>query len=258
MMKLLTGSIDLVVTSPPFDEIRDYGLHRFDVEPIATELWRVVKPGGVVCWHVQDQIIDGSESCTLDKQTLYFKELGFLVYQRIFVVAMSYRISERRYHRQTSIVLVLSKGRPDTVILLKDRPNHNVARISGGGLKYRKQDGSLTHRGPAWVNPSHGVRGDCWVYDVGSHKTTQDSYAYEQGALMPERLARDLILSYSQEGHLVLDPLMGAATSCKMALLTHRRYLGFEPWDKAFEIAKRRMTDAHSMLTDLCMMNEPW
>jgi DNA modification methylase len=252
MRGLLTGSIDLVVTSPPFDELRDYGGHHFNFEEIATELWRVIKPCGIVCWQVQDQIIEGSESCTIDKQSLVFRQLGFRLYQRIYVVAMSYRKSNRRYHRQTSIVLVLSRGRPKTVILLADRPNHNAGRLSGGGLRYRLRDGSITRRAPT-VIPSRGVRGDCWVYDVGGHKTTIDRYAFAHGALMPEKLARDLILSYSEPGDLVLDPMAGAATTPKMALLNHRRYLGCEPWDKAYVIAKRRMQDAHTILTDLCL-----
>jgi hypothetical protein len=52
---------------------------------------------------------------------------------------------------------------------------------------------------------------------------------------------------------LVLDPMAGAGTTPKMALLNHRRYLGCEPWNKAFAIAKRRMRDAHTLLTDLCL-----
>jgi site-specific DNA-methyltransferase (adenine-specific) len=256
MGRLRDDSIDLTVTSPPYDNLRDYGGHRFDFEGIARELWRVTKPGGIVCWHVQDQIIEGSESCTIDRQTLFFRELGLRVYQRLYIVAMGYRKSGRRYHRQTSVVLVLSKGRPDTVTLLQDRPNHYAGRLSGGGLRYRERDGSISSRAPG-VNPTHGVRGDCWVYDVGSGKTTTDRYAFDQGALMPERLARDLILSYSNEGEVVLDPMAGGGTTLKMALLTHRRYVGFEPWDKAYAIAQRRVRDAHTLLTDLCMMQEP-
>ena len=252
MQSLPNDDVPLTVTSPPFDDIRDYGGHHFDFEAIARELWRVTKPGGVVCWHVQDQIIEGSESCTIDKQTLFFRDLGFRLYQRIYVVALSYRKSQRRYYRQTSIVLVLSKGRPDTVIPLKDRPNHNAGRLSGGGLTYRERDGTVTRRPPR-VNPSHGVRGDCWVFDVGGMKNTKDRYVFDQGALMPERLARDLILSYSEPGELILDPMAGAATTAKMALLNHRRFLAFEPWDKAFAIAERRMQDAHTLLTDLCL-----
>ena len=144
MRCLPNDDVPLTVTSPPFDDVRDYGGHHFDFEAIARELWRVTKPGGVVCWHIQDQIIDGSESCTIDKQTLFFRELGFRLYQRIYVVAMAYRKSNRRYYRQTSIVLVLSKGRPSTMIPLHDRPNHNAGRLSGGGLTYRERDGSQT------------------------------------------------------------------------------------------------------------------
>jgi DNA methylase len=244
--------IDLTVTSPPYDSLRDYGGHQFNFQEIATELWRVTKPGGVVCWHVQDQIVGGSESCTIDRQTLRFWDLGFTLYQRIYVVARAYRRSPRRYHRQTSVVLALSKGRPDCVNLLKDRPNHNAGRLSGGGLRYREHDGSMTRRPPN-VTASHGVRGDCWVVDVGGHKSTTDRYAFGHGALMPERLARDLILSYSMPGDLVLDPMAGAGTTAKMALLTYRRYLAYEPWDKAFSIAERRMRDAYTLLTDLCL-----
>ncbi len=257
MSGLPDDRIDLTVTSPPYDSVRDYGGHHFNFEQIATELWRITKPCGVVCWHVQDQIIEGSESCTIDKQTLSFRDLGFRIYQRLYVVSLSYRKSQRRYYRQTSIVLVLSKGRPDTVIPLKDRPNHNAARLSGAGLTYRERDGSQARRAPT-INPSYGVRGDCWVYDVGGAKTTKDSYVFGHGGVMPERLARDLILSYSEPGELILDPMAGAATTPKMALLNHRRYLGFEPWDKAFAIAERRMQDAHTLLTDLCLMPERW
>jgi DNA methylase len=253
MKSLPNDHVPLTVTSPPYDAIRDYGGHRFNFEEIATELWRVTKPGGVVCWHAQNQIIDGSDSCTTDRQTLFFRELGFCLYQRLYVVALNFRNSQRRYYRQTSIVLVLSKGRPNAVTLLKDRPNINAGRLTGASLKYRDQDGSLTQRGSPKVYASHGVRGDCWVVDVGGCKTTQDRYAFDQGALMPERLARDLIRSYSEPQDLVLDPMAGAATTPKMALLAHRRYLGFEPWDQAFAIAERRMRDAHRRLTDLCM-----
>ena len=252
LSRLPDDYIDLTVTSPPYDYLRDYGGHRFDFQEIAKQLWRVTKPGGVVCWHTQDQILEGSESCSLDKHSLFFRQLGFRLYQRIYVVAMSYRKSNRRYHRQTSIVLVLSRGRPKTVILLADRPNHNAGRLSGGGLRYRQRDGSITRRAPT-VIPSRGVRGDCWVYDVGGHKTTMDRYAFAHGALMPEKLARDLILSYSELGELVLDPMAGSATTLKMALLNHRRYLGCEPWDKAYVIAQRRMQDAHTLLTDMCL-----
>ena len=251
MKPLEDGCIDLTVTSPPYDSIRDYGGHRFDFEPIADELWRVTRPNGIVCWHVQDQILeDGSESCSSDIQALYFRRLGFLVYQKLYIVAMSYRRSTRRYYRQTSIVLILSKGKPKIVRLLRDRPNRTAGRLSGGGLTYRDRSGTW-YRRPSTTVPSHGIRGDCWVYDVGGRKTTSDSYAYAQGALMPEWLARDLILSYSEAGDLVLDPMAGAATTCKMALLTHRRYLGFEPWDEAHGIACRRMQDAHAALIGL-------
>jgi site-specific DNA-methyltransferase (adenine-specific) len=72
-MKLLPDeSIPLVVTSPPWDNIRTFGGHPFHFEPMANEIWRVLMPGGVVCWHVADQIKGHTESGTSARQKLYF------------------------------------------------------------------------------------------------------------------------------------------------------------------------------------------
>src|SRR4051794_336680 len=79
-------SIPLVVTSPPWGKTRTYGGHQFVFEPVAAELWRVIKPGGIVCWHHQDQIEDGSESCEHCEQLLYFRWLGFRVHQTLTII----------------------------------------------------------------------------------------------------------------------------------------------------------------------------
>jgi DNA modification methylase len=71
------GAIDLVVTSPPYDNLRTYGGHQWDFEGVAAELWRVIKPGGVVVWVVADATIDGSETGTSFRQALRFMEIGF-------------------------------------------------------------------------------------------------------------------------------------------------------------------------------------
>jgi DNA modification methylase len=245
MESLESDSIPLTVTSPPFDGARDFGGHEFNFKAIAQELWRITRPGGILCWQYQDQIFEGSETCTSATQTLFFKGIGFRLYQTLFIVSYSFRRSTRRYYRMTSTVQAWSKGRPDVINLLKDRPNRNAGRMSGGGLTYRSKEGLIERRSPK-INAPIGIRGDCWVYDVGGCKTTTDRYAFSHPALMPEALARDLIESYSVRGDVVLDPMAGAATTLKMALLSGRKYLGFEPWDLAFGLAERRMKDAHA------------
>jgi site-specific DNA-methyltransferase (adenine-specific) len=105
-------------------------------------------------------------------------------------------------------------------------------------------------RYPDRVTGELGLRTNVWGYGVGWGKTTTDAYAFEHPALMPEKLARDHILSWSSPGDLVCDPMMGAATTCKMALLENRRYLGFEIYERYFRLAQRRMRDAHAQFRD--------
>ncbi len=246
MATIPSGSIPLAVTSPPYGSVRDYGGHTFDFEPIAHELHRVIRPGGVLCWHVGDTIDEeGSESLQPERQSIFFRCIGWTIYQKIYVRTNCPRPPTRRYARQTSIVLVLSKGRPDTVNLLRDRENATAGRV--GRLHFRGRDGSPATRRET-VTATLGYRGDCWHYLVGGPHTTADRYAYAHPALMPEGLARDLILSYSKAWDVVLDPMAGAATTCKMALLASRRYVGFEPWETAFRLGERRIEDARKRL----------
>ena len=88
MPTLADKSVDLTVTSPPYDNLRTYnGNSQFDFEGIAKELFRVTKDGGVVVWVVGDANINGSETGTSFRQALYFKEIGFnlhdtMIYQK--------------------------------------------------------------------------------------------------------------------------------------------------------------------------------
>jgi site-specific DNA-methyltransferase (adenine-specific) len=246
------ASVPLTVTSPPFDDARDYGGHDFDFPAIAEELWRVTVAGGVVCWQIQDRVPKGgrasSMSCTSARQLLHFRdELGFWLYQTLYIVSWAFRPTIRRYYQQTSQLFVLSKGRPLTINLLKDRKNSTAGKVNR--VNWRKRSGQMVKTYTGLVG-ERGYRGDTWLYQAGWGKTTKDKYAFGHTALMPEALARDLILSFSNPGDLVLDICAGAGTTCKMALLTGRRYLGFEPWDFAYGLAQRRMADAHRKLVE--------
>ena len=73
--------IDLVVTTPPYDNLRTYGGHDWDFEGVAAELWRVIKPGGVVVWVVADATVNGSETGTSFRQALRFMDIGFRLHE---------------------------------------------------------------------------------------------------------------------------------------------------------------------------------
>ena len=237
-MRLLDDeTIPLVVTSPPYGSIRDYGGHPFYFKPMARELWRVVMQGGVVCWHVHDQLKDGSESGESIRQGVYFMDLGFELHTTLVVEGSQISKYRNRYGQPVQYVFVMSKGKPVIFNPIKDTPNKGAGKLHS--FKERLSNGTRRIRQSVRVHP-YRKRGVCWKYSVGTHNT-QDRDAWEHPALMPENLAKDLILSWSNEGDLVLDPMSGAGTTAKMAFLNNRRYLGFEINREYHDLAVGRM-----------------
>ncbi|NQU26320.1 MAG: site-specific DNA-methyltransferase [Candidatus Nealsonbacteria bacterium] len=242
MRELSKETIPLTVTSPPYDNLRDYGKHGFNFEAIANELYRITMQGGVVVWVVQDQIKKGSETGTSAWQQLYFQRIGFRIHHRMVMLPLGNRnTTPVRYGNALQFALVLSKGRPRYVNLIRDKRN-----ATGGQAhtyNQRTKDGRIVSQRTA-ITRTWGPREPVWTYAVGGCHTTEDAFTSEHPAMMPEAMAADHIISWSRPGDLVFDPMCGAATTCKMALLNHRRYLGLEIHERYFQIAQERMRRA--------------
>jgi len=223
MARMPNEFIDLVVTSPPYDDIRKGMGNTFDFPAVAKGLFYVLKPGGIVVWIVADQTIDGSETCTSFSQALYFKSLGFnlhdtMIYAKENPPPRSLHM-HMRYNPAFEYMFVFSKGRPKTFNPLLV-PCKNAGRVQ---------------------NRAHGIRewshlGKQGVRDVTkSHKFVSNIFSYlsqvgntNHPARFPEALAHDHIHTWSNEGDIVYDPFMGSGTTAKMAMLLNRRYLGSE------------------------------
>lgn len=234
------GCIDLVVTSPPYDDLRTYGGHSWYFEGVANQLWRVIKPGGVVVWVVADQTIDGSETGTSFRQALRFMEIGFrlhdtMIYERQGKYPQN---TKHRYWQNFEFMFVFSKAAPMRGDLLKDRPN--IHKKMGGGSE-RCKSGEMKNAGSGSLGKldANGYRSNIWRYDVGGGHIGDMAHAHP--AAFPERLARDHILSWSNEGDLVLDPFNGSGTTTKMAREMGRQYLGIEINPDYCEIARKRL-----------------
>jgi DNA modification methylase len=252
-MRLLDDNcIDLTVTSPPYDNLRNYNEFTWDFEGIAKELYRVTKQGGVVVWIVGDATVKGSETGTSFKQALYFKEIGFNLHDTMIYQKDACPFPEtNRYYPSFEYMFILSKGKPKTANLIMDKPNKRFGeKITGTG---RNPDGTLkqhtsvknkTNR----VVKEFGVRTNVWLYSVGKWKVTKDEIAYQHPAIFPEQLAQDHIISWSNEGDLVLDPFMGSGTTAKMAKLNNRNYIGFEISKDYCDIANKRISEHHEQL----------
>lgn len=247
--------IALTVTSPPYDALRKYGGHEFPFEQIATELYRITMVGGVLVWVVAEQIIDGSESGTSSEQRLYFRDLGFRIHQTMLMNGLSSRHNnQNRYGGPLTHAFILSKGAPRYVNVIRDRLNK--WRGCKRPFKSRHRDGHMVRGERLYETPTWGARGPIWDFATGSH-VAEEKFTAAHPARMAESIARDHILSWSKPGNLVLDPMAGSGTTCKQALLNHRRYLGFEIHQPYFEIAMRRMTIAHERYAEQ-LANEFW
>ncbi len=239
MRILEDASAQLVVTSPPYDELRDYNGYSFPFEDIAQELYRVTADGGVVVWVVGDRI-RGGRSLTSFRQALYFQEIGFsahdvMIYQKKNTPFMR----SNAYTNAYEFMFVLSKGKPATFNPLKvPTARHGMELLTHNKLPdgiNKKKRGELK---------KEKTRTNIWSYAVGLGGTTRDKIAFQHPAVFPEKLAEDHILSWSKPGDLVLDPMCGSGTTGKMALLHGRDFIGIDISAEYIEIARQRLESA--------------
>jgi site-specific DNA-methyltransferase (adenine-specific) len=241
MKSLPDASIDLTVTSPPYDNLRTYNGYSFDFEGIAKELYRVTKDGGVVVWVVGDATINGSETGTSFKQALYFKEIGFNLHDTMIYQKNNFaNPSSNRYHQIFEFMFILSKGKPKSFNPIKDRKNVCAGESNWGANKARQKDGSFKER-PKKIVSEYGMRYNIWEFMTSKGFATKDNFAYSHPAIFPEKVAHDHIISWSNEGDTVLDCFLGSGTTGKMANQLNRKFIGIEISQEYLEIAKGRI-----------------
>lgn len=240
LRKFPAQCIDLIVTSPPYDNLRDYEGYNFDYKKLGLELYHIIKPGGVLVWVVGDKTVNGSETGTSFKQALYFKEIGFNLHDTMIYVKDGFPFPEaNRYQPIFEYMFVFSFGSPSVFnpIRKKNKWGGQIEReyergvdgaIYSSGMRYSLEEGNL---------------GNVWLYGTGYMKTTKDKNCYEHPAMFPEHLARDHILSWSNEGDIVLDPMCGSGTTCKMAYRYKRKFIGIDISEKYCKIARKRLRD---------------
>lgn len=242
MKKMPDKSINLTVTSPPYDNLRSYkgNIEQWNFDKfklIANELYRVTVDGGVVVWVVGDSTIKGSETGTSFKQALYFKEIGFNIHDTmIYKKANPIPQNHNRYEQCFEFMFVFSKGKPSTFNAIRI-PTKNAGKSFDWGNRKTKMDDNQCRR-----------HRDSEVIEVNATKIYDNIFEYSIGggrtghpAVFPEQLANDHIVSWSNEGDLVFDPFMGSGTTGKMALLNNRNFIGVELDGGYFDIAKERI-----------------
>lgn len=237
-------SIDLVVTSPPYDNLRTYNgnIEQWNFEKfkdIAKELYRTTKNGGVVVWVVGDATIKGSETATSFKQALFFKECGFNLHDTMIFAKNNPmpNAQQKRYSQGFEYMFVLSKGIPKTFNPIMEQCKYAGQYTFGNPSKWNVE-GDLTTKGKRKISELK-KKTNIFYYTVGSLVSAKVKHP----AVFPEQLARDHILSWSNEQDLVLDLFMGSGTTGVACKELNRNFIGIELDENYYKIACERINN---------------
>jgi len=265
MATLPNESIDMTITSPPYDNLRDYEGYTFNFEGIAHELYRLTKPGGVVVWVVGDATINGSETGTSFRQALYFKdEVGFNLHDTMIYEKTNPYPANIRYQQNFEYMFVFSKNKPKTFNPLSERKSEKeIKKILKGQCNfesstYRNKFGEtkkldkagLERVSNSWKNLMK-IKSNIWKINAGYMISSKDKIAFNHPAIFPEQLAHDHIISWSNPDDLILDPMAGSGTVLKVAESLGRNSVGIEISKEYCEIIRKRMSDRQQTIFEV-------
>ena len=244
LRQLEDKSVDLVVTSPPYDDLRVYKGYSFDFENIARELFRVLKEGGVIVWVVNDGTKNGSESGTSFRQALFFMNIGLNLHDTMIYAKTNYvPLTHNRYEQQFEYMFIISKGKPKTFNPLKIKcVTAGTSRSYSYICATTKENSAIrSGREEKTIINEFKIKPNIWFYECGKDNTSKDDYVFDHPATFPEKLAKDHIFSWSKENDLVIDPFAGSGTTLKMAKQNNRRFIGFEISEDYVKICLKRL-----------------
>ena len=242
MKELPDNFIDMTITSPPYDDLRNYKNTlnwNFEIfKNIADELYRITKNGGVIIWIVGDKTINGSETGTSFKQALYFKSIGFNIYDTMIYKKLNYApLTHRRYEQEFEYMFCFSKGKPKTF-----NPIMIPCKKAGKETKtsfYKDDTDNVTPKGKLKIK-NFKIRGNIFeYYSTGGSKKGKIRHP----AMFPKELVKDMITTWSNENDLVLDCFMGSGTSGVVAKELQREFTGIEIVKEYYNIAKERIDE---------------
>ena len=246
MKQIPDKSVDLTVTSPPYDNLRTYNgnVNQWCYEKfqgIANELYRITKDGGVIVWVVNDATINGSETGSSFKQALFFKDIGFnlhdtMIFKKKNPIPQIYR---KRYRNEFEYMFVFSKGKCKTHNPIMEDCIHAGLQLNGTTYKNFSSKEQTRNKLASPVQEKK-IKGNIWEYVVGKNKEDANA-AKTHPATFPLQLAKDHIISWSNEGDTILDCFMGSGTTGVACVNTNRNFIGIELNEEYFKIAKDRI-----------------
>jgi site-specific DNA-methyltransferase (adenine-specific) len=236
------NSIDLVITSPPYDNLRQYnntiGLWNENTwKQVICGLFKVLKPGGVVIWIVGDATINGTETGTSFRQALFAKKIGFNLHDTMLYIKRNpIPLTHNRYEQAFEYIFVWSKNKPKTFNPIREKcifagKNKKITMNSA-----KVEESAIRNRNEGLVIKDTKIHKNLWEYALHG-----DRNSGSHPAPFPLELAKDQIISWSNKGDTVLDPFMGSGTTGSACLELDRNFIGIELVPEYYNIAQKRL-----------------
>lgn len=242
MAEMEPESVDMVMTSPPYDDVRQYKGFSLDIDAVIDGVIRVLRPGGVCVWVVADGLADGSETGTSFRTALAFMEHGMLLHDTMIYAKKNWMPNPRsdlvRYAQAFEYMFCFSKGKPAKFNpILVGNSTYGLTRTA----TFRNHGKDERER-KTWTTTSPTkVHGNIFSYSVGFGATSSYKDAYEHPAVYPERLAYDQISTWTDIGDTVLDPFCGSGTTLFCAGILGRNAIGIDISQEYLDLTRRRL-----------------
>jgi site-specific DNA-methyltransferase (adenine-specific) len=240
------GSIALTNTSPPYSTQRAYANgHTYNFEAIVRELYRVTKPGGVVCFNEGLTTRNCNELSDPYEHVLGFKAANFKLLQTTILVKDSLPFGNRyKCGNQMEFLWVFLKSdRPATFNkeALRTRPNAQAGKVKNAAQGRRGPKDEIVRSGRTITIQPMGYESNVWKVPVGFNKTTPDHIAHQHPAIQSECVAERVIKVYSNPGDTILDPFNGSGSTMKQAALLGRHGIGIEKAKAYVDLSVKRL-----------------
>lgn len=236
------GLIDMTITSPPYDNLREYNGYHFPVKEIADSLFQKTAPGGVVIWVVGDRTLNGDETLTSFRHAITFQKAGFKVHDTMIYAKNNPIPSDcgKRYRQAFEYMFCFSKGQPKTFNPITEPTKSAGQKISAFRIT-GKGRGNVPDEDIGREIKTERKASNIFYYNVGT-SSSKDKIAFQHPAIFPEQLAGDQIGTWTNEGDIVYDCFMGSGTTAKIAHLLNRRWIGSEISSEYVALAEKRLS----------------
>ncbi len=239
---LPSSCIDLVVTSPPYDDLRCYNGFTLNLHRVGQQLYRVLKPGGLVAMVMQDQTKKGAKTLTTFRTIVdWCTRLDFRLFETV-IYQKKHSLPgpnwDRRFRVDHEYIPLFLKGQRPAYF---DK-RHLAVKCKCAGQTYRPsqrlRDGSFKRSRRPSIIPATKCRGTIWPY---ANTTTHNKLKKRHPATFSDQIPSDLIACFSPKGGLVLDPFVGSGTTAIAAKKLERRYIGIDVSAEYCRLARERL-----------------